>query len=370
MMDRRFIANFDWPLLGVVVFISLIGIFNLYSAGHSADNTTQGIFHLRQLCWLALSAVVMVAVLSFDYREIIDWAPWIYGFSMLTLFLVLLVGKTVAGSQRWLGLGVLTFQPSEVAKLATVIMLARYFYRKDIKRGYGLKDLLMPAGIVLLPFVLILKEPDLGTSLLLLLVLGSMVLFIGLKWGTFLTLCGFGLASLPILWSSLKGYQKERLLSFLHPEKDLLGSGYHSFQSKIAVGSGKILGKGYLEGSQSKLNFLPEQHTDFAFSVFAEEWGLIGSVLLLALYFYLILLGLNVAIRSKEKFGTFLAFGIVAIIFWQLVINVGMVIGLMPVVGIPLPLISYGGSSTLITLTGISLLLNIRMRRFMMQKGP
>ncbi|MDP2798938.1 MAG: rod shape-determining protein RodA, partial [Deltaproteobacteria bacterium] len=165
-------------------------------------------------------------------------------------------------------------------------------------------------------------------------------------------------------------YQKKRVESFLWPERDPLGSGYHAIQSKIAVGSGKILGKGYLGGSQSKLNFLPEQHTDFAFSVFAEEWGFIGSILLIILYFLLILLALQVAIRSKEKFGTFLAFGILAMIFWHLVVNVGMVLGLMPVVGVPLPLISYGGSSAVTTLTSIGLLLNIRMRRFMLQKGP
>ncbi len=369
MIDRRFVTNFDWPLLGVVALLSIIGVLNLYSAGYSAVDSRQSAVYLRQLYWLALSGIITLVVLSFDYRRLVDWAPYIYTGSIITLVAVLLFGKTVSGSQRWLGFGVLTFQPSEAAKLATVIMLASYFYNKDLKKGYGLKDLLMPAGIVLLPFILVVKEPDLGTSLLLLFVLASMILFVGIKSGAFMTLLGFVLTSLPFLWHSLKDYQKKRFLSFLWPDKDPLGSGYHALQSKIAVGSGKILGKGYLEGSQSKLNFLPEQHTDFAFSVFAEEWGFMGSVLLIVLYFSLILLGLNVAIRSKEKFGTFLAFGIVATIFWQLLVNVGMVLGLMPVVGIPLPLISYGGSSTITTLTGIGLLLNIRMRRFMLQKG-
>lgn len=369
MIDRRYITNFDWPLLGIVLLLSILGVLNLYSAGYSAADSTSTVY-LRQLYWLGLSGVIMVIVLSFDYRRIADWAPHIYVGTIIALIAVLLIGKTVSGSQRWLGFGPLVFQPSELAKLATVIALASYFYHKDVKNGYGLRDLLAPAGIVLLPFILVMKEPDLGTSLLLLFVLGSMVLFVGIKWGAFLTSLGFGLTSVPFIWSLLKDYQKKRVESFLWPEKDPLGSGYHALQSKIAVGSGKILGKGYLAGSQSKLDFLPEQHTDFAFSVLAEEWGFIGSILLIILYFLLILLGLQVAIRSKEKFGTFLAFGIVAMIFWQLLINVGMVLGLMPVVGIPLPLISYGGSSAITTLTGIGLLLNIRMRRFMLQKGP
>ena len=369
MIDRRYITNFDWPLLGVVLLLSMLGVLNLYSAGHSATDSTSTVY-LRQLYWLGLSGVIMVVVLSFDYRRIADWAPYIYAGTIITLIAVLFVGKTVSGSQRWLGFGSLVFQPSEMAKLATVITLASYFYHKDVKKGYGLSDLLAPAGIVLLPFILIVKEPDLGTSLLLLFILVSMVLFVGLKWGAFLTLLGFGLTSVPFIWSLLKDYQKKRVESFLWPERDPLGSGYHAIQSKIAVGSGKILGKGYLGGSQSKLDFLPEQHTDFAFSVFAEEWGFIGSILLIILYFLLILLALQVAIRSKEKFGTFLAFGILAMIFWHLVVNVGMVLGLMPVVGVPLPLISYGGSSAVTTLTSIGLLLNIRMRRFMLQKGP
>lgn len=370
MIDRRFITNFDWPLLGVACLLAIIGVLNLYSAGYSTADSTHNTVYLRQLYWLGLSVIIMVMILSFDYRRMIGWAPYIYAGSMIALIAVSLMGKTVSGSQRWLDLGILTFQPSEVAKLATVIMLASYFYHKDIKKGYRLRDLLAPAGIVLLPFILIAREPDLGTSLLLLFIFGSMALFIGIKRGAVLTLLGFGLTSIPVVWSSLKVYQKKRLLSFIYPEKDPLGSGYHALQSKIAVGSGKILGKGYLEGSQSKLNFLPEQHTDFAFSVLAEEWGFMGSILLIALYLSLILLGLHVAMRSKEKFGTFLAFGIVVTVFWQLVINVGMNLGLMPVVGIPLPLISYGGSSTITTLAGIGLLLNIQMRRFMLQKGP
>ncbi|MFH1147832.1 MAG: rod shape-determining protein RodA [Pseudomonadota bacterium] len=369
MIDRRFITNFDWLLLLVVILISTAGIINLYSAGNSAD-VEHNTIYTRQIYWVAISCVFMVCILSVDYRRLADWAGYIYGGMIVLLIAVYVVGKTVSGSQRWIDLGPLRFQPSEMAKLVTVIVLAAYFYRKDIKKGYGLKDLAIPTIIVLIPFVLIAKQPDLGTGLLLLCILGSMVLFVRIKMGSFLVLLGFGLTSLPFLWSVLKDYQKRRVQSFLWPETDPLGSGYQCLQSKIAVGSGKIFGKGYLEGSQSKLNFLPEQHTDFALSVFAEEWGFVGCVLLIALYFGFIFLALNIAIRSKEKFGTLLSFGIVAMIFWQLVINTCMVLGLLPVVGVPLPLISYGGSSTITTMAGVAMLLNIRMRRFMLQKGP
>lgn len=369
MIDRRFITNFDWLLFLVAILISTAGIINLYSAGNSAD-VEHNTVYIRQIYWVAISYVFMICILSVDYRRLADWAGYIYGGMIVLLVAVFIVGKTVSGSQRWIDLGPMRFQPSEMAKLVIVIVLAAYFYRKDIKKGYGLKDLAVPTIIVLIPFVLIAKQPDLGTGLLLLCVLGSMVLFVRIKLGSFLVLLGFGLTSLPFVWSVMKDYQKRRVQSFLWPERDPLGSGYQCLQSKIAVGSGKILGKGYLEGSQSKLNFLPEQHTDFALSVFAEEWGFIGSVLLIALYFGFIFLALNIAIRSKEKFGTLLGFGIVAMIFWQLVINTCMVLGLLPVVGVPLPLISYGGSSTITTMAGVALLLNIRMRRFMLQKGP
>ncbi len=369
MIDRRYITNFDWLLLGVVSLVAIIGVLNLYSAGSSADSA-RNTFYVRQLYWLGMSAIVMLLVLSIDYRRLADWAPYIYALTIVALVGVLLVGKTVSGSQRWLGIGAFTFQPSEMAKLSVVTVLASYFYRKDIRKGYGLRELLAPAAIVLLPFLLIAKEPDLGTGLLLLFVLASMVLFVRIKWGAFLVVLGFALTSFPFVWSSLKDYQKRRVESFLWPERDPLGSGYHALQSKIAVGSGKFFGKGYLQGSQCKLNFLPEQHTDFALSVFAEEWGFVGTILLMALYFAFILLGLNIAMRSKEKFCTLLAFGIVAMIFWQLVINTGMVLGLLPVVGVPFPLISYGGSSAITTMAGVGLLLNIRMRRFMLQKGP
>jgi rod shape determining protein RodA len=281
------------------------------------------------------------------------------------LVAVAMAGKTVAGSRRWLPLGPLAFQPSELTKIAIILVLATYFYRRGRGEPLRLKDLLAPGALVLLPAGLIIKQPDLGSGMLVLLVAASMVIFIGVNWRTLLTLAAsFGLST-PLIWRLLKDYQRQRLLTFLNPETDPLGSGYHIIQSTIAVGSGQFWGKGFLQGTQSQLHFLPEQHTDFVFSVFAEEWGFLGSAVLLVLYCALILWGLQVARDCKERFGQILALGVTALLFWQVFINMCMVTGLMPVVGIPLPLFSYGGSSLVTTLLGVGLLLNIRMRRYL-----
>jgi rod shape determining protein RodA len=287
------------------------------------------------------------------------------------VFLLILVnffGVTIHGSKRWLSLWFINIQPSELAKLAMVVILSSYFYNYE-RPQYGLKHLWQPALLVLFPFFLIYQQPDLGTALFLILIFISLVYLARIEWKSFLVLFGLGIAAIPFAWSFLKPYQRERILQFLFPERDLLGAGYHIMQSKIAIGSGKILGKGYMNGSQAQLNFLPEVHTDFAFAIWAEEWGWIGAAILLAIFFLMLYRGFLIASQSKERFGAFLAFGITAMLFWQVFINIGMVLGLMPVVGIPLPLISYGGSSSVITLIGIGLLLNIRSRRFMFQKG-
>jgi rod shape determining protein RodA len=230
-----------------------------------------------------------------------------------------------------------------------------------------LRDLWQPFLLIVIPFVLILKEPDLGTALLLVVVCFSVILFVKMHWRSLVILVVSALSVAPFIWFELKEYQQLRILSFLRPDMDPLGSGYHINQSKIAIGSGLFWGKGFLKGTQTRLHFLPEQHTDFAFSVLGEEWGFVGSVLLLLLYLFLILWGLNIAKNSKDKFGSILAICIVASIFWQVVVNVGMVAGLLPVVGIPLVLFSYGGSSLISTMAALGLLMNISMRRFMFQ---
>jgi len=224
---------------------------------------------------------------------------------------------------------------------------------------------ILPFLLLLFPLILILKQPDLGTAVILLLIFFSVLLFVKVRWSSLLMIVVGGGSIVPLLWRFLKEYQKRRILTFFNPEMDPLGAGYHLIQSKIAIGSGGILGKGFMKGTQSKLGFLPEQQTDFIFSALGEEWGLIGCFLLLALYFILILWGLRIAVQSKDRFSAILSFGVVAMLFWHIFINIGMVLGMMPVVGIPLPLLSYGGSFMVSTLIGIGLLLNVSMRRFL-----
>jgi rod shape determining protein RodA len=280
----------------------------------------------------------------------------------------MIFGRTTSGSQRWLQLGFFSFQPSELAKIAIILALTRYFTENENTLGYGFRDLIVPFLILAIPLALIFKQPDLGTTGLLVLISFSMLAFMGFRLQTWLALGGACVAALPIFWHFLKDYQKTRLLTFINPDLDPLKTGYHITQSKIAVGSGTIWGKGWLKGTQSQLHFLPEQHTDFVFSVWAEEWGFVGAFLLLFLFLLLISRGLKIANTSKDRAGAVLAIGISAMLFWQIFINVGMVVGIVPVVGVPLPLFSYGGTSVISTLMGIGILMNISMRRFMLSR--
>ncbi|MFC1891029.1 rod shape-determining protein RodA, partial [Thermodesulfobacteriota bacterium] len=310
---------------------------------------------------------VLLVMTTFDYHLLERLAYPIYFFVLFLLVLVLFVGQVHSGSQRWLSFGGLVFQPSELSKIAMVIIMAKYFSDHGEYSEYRLRDLWQPFILITLPFVLILKEPDLGSSLMLVFISFSIILFMKVKWSSLLILVIASISSAPFVWFNLEEYQQKRILTFLMPDRDPLGAGYHIIQSKIAVGSGLLWGKGYLKGTQTRLNFLPEQHTDFAFSVLAEEWGFVGSIFLLLLYLFMVLWGINIAKNSKDKFGAILSVGIVAIVFWQLIINVSMTIGLLPVVGIPLVMFSYGGSSIISTMVGMGLLMNISMRRFMFQ---
>lgn len=365
MFDRRLVQNFDWLLLGWVMLIAALGIVNLYSAGYNRTPAGATPVYVKQLYWLAVGLAVMLATLFYDYRHLEKLAYPLYFLSLALLVAVMLGGKTVSGCRRWLALGPFCFQPAELTKLALVLVLARYFNRRPHLAPLGLRELLVPLALVLAPVLLVVRQPDLGSAILMILVAGSLILFVGVGWRT---LAGGTLAlmlSSPVIWSFLKDYQRQRVLTFLNPGQDPLGAGYHIIQSKIAVGSGQFWGKGFLQGTQSQLQFLPEQHTDFVFSVFAEEWGFLGSALLLVLFLVFALWGLQVARDCKERFGHLLALGVTALIFWQIFINLCMVTGLMPVVGIPLPLFSYGGSSLINTLLAVGFLLNIRMRRFL-----
>lgn len=367
MFDRRLVQHFDWVLLVITILIATIGIVTLYSAV-MADPARSHLY-VKQLYWFVIGVIAMSAAFLFDYRMLERWSGPIYFFTIALLIAVLLFGKVVSGSQRWLFFGPISVQPSELTKITCIIVLARYFSENITYGGISLRDLAKPFLWIIVPFCLIAKEPDLGSALLILLIAGSMVLFIKIKRGSFLFLTLLGASVTPLVWFFLKGYQKQRILTFLNPERDPMGAGYHIIQSKIAVGSGMLFGKGFLKGTQSYLSFLPEQHTDFIFSVLAEEWGFLGAVTMISLYLMLLVCGINIALRSRENFGTIMAVGIVSMIGWQVFINVGMTMGLMPVVGVPLPLVSYGGSSVLATMIGIGLLMNISMRRFIFQKS-
>jgi rod shape determining protein RodA len=365
MIDRRLLTGFDWAFLSLTLVIAAIGVLNIFSA--TSSYTLAGTpYYLKQVYWILTGLALVVAVCSVDYHLLDDIAYGVYGAVVVLLLLVLLVGKTSMGATRWLHLGFFSIQPSEPMKIVVIIIFARIFSRYPAFASLGIKDLGFPLLIVGVPALLIMKQPDLGTAILVLLIAGSIMLAVGIRISSIVISI---LAAIPALFLGwhfyLREYQKNRLLDFLNPERSRLGSGYHIIQSKIAVGSGGFAGKGYLKGTQTQLRFLPEQHTDFAFSVFSEEWGFVGCFVVLVLYLCLILWGLQIATRCNDRFGSLLAVGVTAMLFWHIAINIGMVIGLFPVVGVPLPFFSYGGTSMVTSMVGVALLLNISMRRFM-----
>jgi len=363
-IDRRLFTHFDWTLLGIVLLIASIGILNLYSAAAKIE-TVGAPLYLKQIFWLVIGLAAMVTIAFVEYRFYSDFAYIVYTIALVLLLLVLAYGMITSGAQRWVKIGPLSFQPSEFVKISFILALAKFFHRPADRKGYSLKQLPLPFLLLLLPMALILKQPDLGTAIVLLLVFFSVLIFVKIRWSSLLAIGMTGGAAVPVLWNFIKGYQKKRIITFFNPDLDPLGAGYHLMQSKIAVGSGGILGKGFMKGTQSKLGFLPEQQTDFIFSALGEEWGLIGSLFVIGLYVALILWGLRIAVQAKDRFSAILAFGVVAMLFWHVFINVGMVLGMMPVVGIPLPLLSYGGSFIVSTLIGAGLLLNVSMRRYL-----
>ncbi len=364
-VDRRLFTNFDWIFLLLILLICGMAYFNLYSATYPPRELGMPLY-LKQVYLLSVGFLGFLFLIGFDYQELHSWNYPVY-FLVIILLLVahFILGKSAGGAQRWINLGVLKLQPSEPAKLMLVITLASYYSRNEILDGYRLQDLWIPILLTAVPFVLIMLQPDLGTALMLGIIFVSMTVFVKLRWSTYVIMLCIAVAIGAVGWNQiLKPYQKQRIETFFNPEDDPMGHGYQITQSKIAVGSGGMFGKGYMEGTQGHLHFLPERHTDFAFSVWGEEWGFIGSVFFLAIYFFMLLWGLNVAMSARDRFGMLLSFGVVMLIFWQAVINVMMILGFLPVVGIPLPLFSYGGSSLLTTLFGLGIVMNVRMRRF------
>ncbi|MBU0995704.1 MAG: rod shape-determining protein RodA [Proteobacteria bacterium] len=365
MFDRRLIEYFDWVLLGVTLLLGLMGMGILYSAVAAGEIIPNRVLFIKQLIWFGAGLVLMFFSFLINYKNLDRWGIWLYIASIALLASVLVFGKLVGGSQRWLVLGPVTMQPSEIAKLAVIIFLAKYYAKYSNINGMSLRELIKPFLIVLIPFMLIVKQPDLGTAMLIVLIAASMTIFVRIERRTLISIMSVCIVTIPLIWFLLKGYQKQRILTFLNPDRDPLGAGYHIIQSKIAIGSGMITGKGFLKGTQNVLSFLPEQHTDFILSVLAEEWGFVGTGLIVLIYLLLIVWGLNIAHGCREPFGVILSVGITSMLFWQVFINIAMVMGLMPVVGVPLPLISYGGSSVITTIISIGILININMRRFM-----
>jgi len=357
-------------LLFLILLICLVGVLTIYSSTLDTEDFLEKALFRRQISWILLGLIFFLFFSYFPYRKLADWTPVLYSITLLLLFLVILLGSVRMGAQRWLKILWLNFQPSELAKLVMVIFLARYFSYKSlyaVSESFAqvglIHSLILPFLATSLPMFLIFLQPDLGTSLIIFFIFLSMLYFAQVRWGYLLSFLGFLLACLPFFWHFLKDYQKERLMVFLDPNIDPLGAGYTIIQSKIAVGSGGFLGRGWLSGTQSQLHFLPEAHTDFIFSTFAEEWGFLGVCVLLLLYGLLLKICIEVAQKENNRFGKLLACGITAMLGMQIFINIAMTIGLAPVVGIPLPLMSYGGSALFINMIALGIISNIERTR-------
>jgi rod shape determining protein RodA len=362
-IDRRLAAHFDWPLLACTLLIVACGLLSVLSATHSSGRLVSPLV-VRQALWAGAGIVCMLAALSFDYHwlERYGWIPYVL--AILLLVVVALMGASGGGARRWIALGPFSLQPSEFAKLALIVALARHLHRQAGETALRMRAPLVPLLLLAPVVALILKQPDLGTAVVLCMTTGLLLLMAGLRLRLVLAVAAVVIPAVPYLWHHLKPYQQRRILTFIDPQADPLGAGYHIIQSKIAIGSGLVQGKGFLHGTQNHLNFLPEQHTDFIFAVFAEEWGFIGSCILVALYAALLMRCFVIAFRARDSFGVLLAFGLTAGIFCQVFVNMGMAMGILPVVGVTLPFFSYGGSSMLACMAAIGLLMNISMRRF------
>ena len=349
----------NWGLILLIAVLAGIGCVMLYSA---ADGSMTP-WARRHAIRFGGGLVVLLVVAMFDIRFWFRWSYPIYLVGLLLLVAVEVMGVVGMGAQRWIQVGPLTLQPSEVMKVAIVMALARYFHGMSEEEIVRPTKLIGPLVLVALPTVLVLKQPDLGTSLILIMVSGVLFFAAGVRLWKFGVVAALGAAAVPVAWQFLHDYQKQRVLTFLNPESDPLGAGYHILQSKIALGAGGMFGKGLLEGSQSHLNFLPEKQTDFIFTMLAEEFGLIGGVALLVLYAIVILYGFAIALRARNQYGRLLAIGLTANLFLYVFINIAMVMGLIPVVGVPLPLVSYGGTAMLAIMISFGLVISVYVHR-------
>jgi len=359
-IDRRLLQNVDWPLIGIgLAFAGLSGI----TLANLHVGRAGGTVAVRQLVWFGVGLVALLVVASIDYRKLVRIAPLIYLLGLAGLVAVFVLGRTVSGARRWIALGSVSVQPSELFKIAFVLM-AVWVLTSRWAQPISRFTLVLVLPVAAIPFVLIMKQPDLGTALLLFPVLVALLIGAGIRLRLLGGLALAGIAALPVAWFLLKEYQRERILVYLDPFRDPLGTAYNVIQAKIAIGSGQLLGKGVSGATQSRLAFLPERHTDFIFAVFAEMWGFVGCLILLACYAFVLLRGFDIAASTREPVGRLVALGATSMLGAQVLVNVGMVTGLLPVVGVPLPLMSYGGTSVLCSLMGLGLLVSVRMRQF------
>ncbi len=363
MWDRARLRGLDGIFLLSALLLLGLGLLSLYSAAFQRAQET-GISYLqRQLTWAVFGALLAVVLVAVDYHRWLEGAYLLYGVNLVLLVLVLEMGVVRGGAQRWLTIGGFTVQPSEFAKITTILALARFLGSRKRSEGPGWQAILGSLGLLLAPAVLILREPNLGTATIFFGIGLAMLVTWGVPWRAVAALLGLGLLAAPLLWLFLADYQRSRLLVFMNPNLDPLGAGYTVIQSKIAVGSGGLWGKGWLAGTQNQLNFLPERHTDFIFSVIGEEWGILGTSFALALFALVFHRGFLIAAQTRDPYGRLLVVGLITMLAMHTIVNTGMTLGLMPVVGLPLPFMSYGGSWLLTCLTAVGICLSVSVRR-------
>lgn len=359
MSLREKLRQVNLSMLALITVVSGIGFLTLYSAAQGSLEP----WALKQMIRFAIGMALLLTAALVDIRIWMRHSYNLYGISLAMLVAVQIRGTVGMGAQRWIDLGVIQLQPSEFMKVSLILALARYFHGQSPEDFRRLTTLIIPLIMVLAPIGLVLKQPDLGTALMLLMSSAAMFFIAGVRMWIFGVALAGGLGAIPVAWQFLHDYQRQRLIIFLNPDQDPLGAGYHITQSKIALGSGGVLGKGYMMGTQSRLNFLPEKQTDFIFTMFAEEWGMLGAIVLLILYCLMVAWGYSIALRCRSQFSRLLSLGIVTTFFLYFFINSAMVMGLVPVVGVPLPLISYGGTAMLSLLFAFGLVMSAHIHR-------
>lgn len=369
--------NFDWALFLGAALLAVVGVVNLYSAT-SVVRASLAEMYIQQVYWLVVGGIFATVVAAIDYRHYERFGYALYAFGVVLLVLVFILGRDIRGSSRWIYIGSFSLQPSEFMKLFLIIALAKHLHDDPKSEGRTLVDLIVPALLTIVPLLLILLQPDLGTALILGLIFLTIVALTRIQRKSMMWLVGGllvgggggGALLLPVLWQNvLKEYQRQRITAYLNPETNIQGINWHAYNARVAIGNGGWTGQGFMRGTQNQYLFLPDQYSDFPFPVFAEDWGFLGSIVLVMLYGFLVLWSIRVAATSKDRFGAVLAIGVGGLIFWHAFFNLGMATGLLPVVGVTLPLFSYGGSSIVTVMMGIGLLMNVSMRRFYVAPG-